>query len=241
MRNILATACLASTALLAQAQNPLSGNAQEMGRVLSATPITRQVALPQQVCGNETIYSDARATSGAGAVMGAIAGGAAGNAIGKGGGRAAATALGLIGGALLGDRIEGGSPGYQNVQRCTTQTHYDQQFLGYDVVYEYAGRQYSTRTQTDPGPWIAVSVQPALPPAYPQNGGTPYGSGYPQEDYQGGYSQSGYPQSGYPQGGYVLSTPPGPAAYITPPAPVVIEYRSRWGYPPRHHPAPYWR
>jgi len=71
--------------------------AQEQGRVLSATPIVQQVGVPQQVCGNETVYSGSR-NSGAGAVMGAIAGGAAGNAIGKGNGRVAATALGVIGG-----------------------------------------------------------------------------------------------------------------------------------------------
>ena len=93
--------------------------AQEQGRVLSATPIVQQVGVPQQVCGNETVYSGSR-NSGAGAVMGAIAGGAAGNAIGKGNGRVAATALGVIGGAVLGNQIEGsGRPQYETVQRCT--------------------------------------------------------------------------------------------------------------------------
>lgn len=135
-------------------------NAQEQGRVLSATPIVQQVGVPQQRCGNETVYSGNR-TSGAGAVMGAIAGGAAGNAIGKGTGRAAATAIGLLGGALLGNHIEGGEPQYQNVQRCSTETYYENRTVGYDVVYEYAGRQYNTRTQTDPGRWIAVNVQPS--------------------------------------------------------------------------------
>ena len=48
---------LAATALAAQAQ-------QEQGRVLSATPVTQQVAIPQQVCGNETVYSGARPTTG---------------------------------------------------------------------------------------------------------------------------------------------------------------------------------
>ena len=95
--------------------------AQEQGRVLSATPIVQQVGVPQQVCGNETVYSGSR-NSGAGAVMGAIAGGAAGNAIGKGNGRVAATALGVIGGAVLGNQIEGsGRPQYETVQRCTTE------------------------------------------------------------------------------------------------------------------------
>ncbi|AVP59029.1 hypothetical protein C7H73_07445 [Pulveribacter suum] len=223
-----ALAALAASAALA-------AQAQEMGRVLSATPITQQVATPQQVCGNETIYSGGRAPSGAGAVLGAIAGGAAGNAIGGGSGRAAATAIGLIGGAVLGNSIESGRPGYENVQRCTTETYYDNRVIGYDVVYEYAGRQYSTRTQTDPGSWIALSVQPAVPgmaqPPYP--GQAPYPSQPPYPGQAPVYGDGGR----YVQPGVVVATPPGPPAYMTPPV-TVIEYRDSWGNPyrpPRHY------
>ncbi|SEB17595.1 glycine zipper 2TM domain-containing protein [Variovorax sp. YR216] len=45
-------------------------------------------------------------TTGAGAIAGGAVGGVLGNQIGHGGGRAAATALGLVGGALLGNSIE---------------------------------------------------------------------------------------------------------------------------------------
>lgn len=45
-------------------------------------------------------------TSGGGAVAGGVIGGVVGNQFGHGGGRAAATALGLVGGALLGNAIE---------------------------------------------------------------------------------------------------------------------------------------
>jgi outer membrane lipoprotein SlyB len=45
-------------------------------------------------------------TSGGGAVAGGLVGGVLGNQIGHGSGRAAATALGLVGGALLGNNIE---------------------------------------------------------------------------------------------------------------------------------------
>ncbi len=206
MKKIIVLTALASVAAVAAAQ--------EQGRVLSVTPITQQVAVPQQVCGNETIYSDSR-PSGAGALLGAVAGGAAGNAIGGGSGRAAATVLGVIGGAVLGNNIEGGRPGYQNVQRCSTQTYYENRAMGYDVTYEYAGRQYTTRTQHDPGQWIPLNVQPAVP---------------------GMVSYDQYPQQG------VVSTLPGPAAYVTPPVSAVIEYRNGYGrpyYPPRHD--PYWR
>ncbi|SFD96212.1 glycine zipper 2TM domain-containing protein [Paracidovorax konjaci] len=206
--------------LTALAALAAGANAQEQGRVLSATPITQQVAVPQQYCGNETIYSESRPT-GAGAVLGAVAGGAAGNAIGKGSGRAAATALGLIGGALLGNNIEGGGrPDYQNVTRCTNQTRYENRVTGYDVLYEYAGRQYTTRTQHDPGAWIPLSVQPlASAPQQPVYGNT----------------------TTYVQPGVVVSTVPGPPAYVTPPAATVIEYRDAYGRPYGPPRDPYWR
>lgn len=231
MNKIIVFAALTTAALAAQAQ--------EQGRVLSATPIIEQVAIPQQVCGNETIYSGARPTTGGGAVLGAIAGGAAGNAIGGGSGRAAATALGVIGGAVLGNQIEAGRPGYQNVQRCTTETYYDKRTVGYDVVYEYAGRHYSMRTQTDPGQWIPLTVRPAVPgiPGY-----APLEPGY-QPGYQPGYP-SAYPpgqsavHGGYTPPGVVVSTQPGPPAYVVQPPVTVIEYRDAYGYPyrpPRGH------
>jgi outer membrane lipoprotein SlyB len=46
-------------------------------------------------------------TTGAGAVLGAVVGGVLGNQVGGGSGRTAATAVGLIGGALAGNAIEG--------------------------------------------------------------------------------------------------------------------------------------
>jgi hypothetical protein len=94
-------------------------------------------------------------------------------------GRVAATALGVIGGAVLGNQIEGsGRPQYENVQRCTTETYYENRTVGYNVVYEYAGRQYTTRTQADPGQWIPVTVQPRRAKVIPQPGNYGvYGSG----------------------------------------------------------------
>ena len=113
---------LACTALaghgIAQAQ-------EEQGRVISSTPVIQQVAVPRQVCSDEVVTYEGR-SSGAGALLGAVAGGAAGNAIGNGGGRAAATVIGLIGGAMLGDRIEGRGPAQsETITRCGTQTMYE--------------------------------------------------------------------------------------------------------------------
>lgn len=135
--------------------------AQDAGRVLSSIPVIQQVAVPRQVCSTQQVEVQ-QPKSGAGAVMGAIAGGAAGNAVGgRGAGQAAATLLGVIGGAMLGDRIEGDpEPQLRNVQQCTTQTFYENRTVGYNVVYEFAGKQYAVQMPHDPGPTIALQVSP---------------------------------------------------------------------------------
>jgi uncharacterized protein YcfJ len=138
---------------------------EEQGRVISSAPVVQQVAVPRQVCQDEQVSVQGQ-KSGAGAVMGGIAGGALGNAIGNGGGRAAATVIGLLGGAILGDRIEGGSPSrVETVRNCGIQTFYENQTVAYDVVYEFAGRQYRTQMPQDPGRYVRLSVTPidALP------------------------------------------------------------------------------
>lgn len=135
---------------------------QDSARVLSSIPVIQQVAVPQQVCAPQQVITNAP-KSGAGAAIGAIAGGAAGNAIGQGNGRAAATVLGLVGGALLGNHIEGSNQQVQTVNQCTTQTRYENRTVGYNVTYEYAGRQYTVQMPHDPGPYIQVQISPVAP------------------------------------------------------------------------------
>jgi len=130
-----------------------------MARVISSTPVVQQVAVPRQVCSNQPVVFQ-QPNSGAGALMGALAGGAAGNAIGSGGGRAVATMIGLVGGAIVGDSIEGSNQQVQNVQQCTTQTFYENRASHYNVVYEYQGTQYSAQMATDPGPYVRLQVTP---------------------------------------------------------------------------------
>ena len=134
--------------------------AQEVGRVLSSTPIVQQVGQPRNVCTTEQV-SVQQPKSGAGALMGGIAGGAMGNAIGGGGGKAAATMIGIMGGAILGDNIEG-QPMAQtkNVQRCSMQTFYENRTVAYNVVYEFAGKQYSVQMPNDPGPTVQLQISP---------------------------------------------------------------------------------
>ena len=141
--------------------------AQDLGRVLSSSPVVTQLQIPRQVCSME-LQQIGGQKSGAGAALGAVAGGAVGNSIGHGGGRAAATMLGIVGGLMIGDRIEGpATVQTQNVQRCTTQTVLENRVTAYQVVYEYAGKQYSVQMPYDPGPYVKLQVAPAdavLPP-----------------------------------------------------------------------------
>lgn len=147
-------------------------------KVVSSAPVVAQVAVPTQVCRDETYETPAR-SSGAGAVLGAIAGGAAGNAVGKGAGNALATGIGIIGGAIVGNHVEmDGRPGnLQTVRRCDPQTSYENRVVAYSVTYEYAGQRYTTQTVQEPGPTIPLQVtltpmvqapisQPAPMPSY---------------------------------------------------------------------------
>jgi outer membrane lipoprotein SlyB len=61
-----------------------------------------------QIANIEVVRSETRgaAPGGGGAVAGGVIGGVVGNQFGHGGGRAAMTALGVVGGALLGNNIE---------------------------------------------------------------------------------------------------------------------------------------
>ena len=156
-----------------------SASAQEVGRVIASTPVVQQIAVPRQVCSDQPMVVQ-QPNSGAGAVIGGIAGGAVGNTIGHGSGRAAATAIGLIGGALLGNSIEGSGNRMQNVQQCNTQTYYENRTVGYNVLYEYAGREYNVQMPYDPGPTIRLQVTP-VGSMSPDRGDPGYGSGEPPQ------------------------------------------------------------
>jgi hypothetical protein len=55
------------------------------------------------------------------------------------------------------------------MQSCTTQTFYENRTTGYNVVYEYAGKQYSVQMPNDPGPFVKLQITPvgATPPQAP--------------------------------------------------------------------------
>ncbi len=152
LTTVIATATLA---LVGTAQ------AQEQGRVISSQAVVQQVAVPRQVCGTQQVAVQGQ-KSGAGGLMGAIAGGAIGNNVGGGAGRGLATVVGIVGGAIAGDHVEGTPPvQMQTVQNCTTQTFYENRTTAYNVVYEYNGKQYNVQMPNDPGQFVQLQVTPA--------------------------------------------------------------------------------
>ncbi len=135
--------------------------AQDVGRVISSTPVVQQVGVPRQVCSTEQVAVQPP-KSGAGAVVGALVGGVVGGAMSPGRGQAAAAVVGAVGGALVGDKLEGTPTAeLRDVQRCGTQTVFENRTVGYNVVYEFGGKQYSVQMPQDPGPTIQLQVSPA--------------------------------------------------------------------------------
>jgi uncharacterized protein YcfJ len=153
MKKLLSVIGMLAAFYLTQSQ------AQEVGRVISSIPIIQQVAVPRQVCTQQQVTTQPP-KSGAGALMGAIAGGTVGHAIGRDG---FGTAIGMFGGAILGDKIEGAPPPeVKNVQTCSTQNFYESRTVAYNVTYEYAGKQYIVQMPQDPGPSVRLQITPVV-------------------------------------------------------------------------------
>ena len=142
------------------------GQAQDIGQVLSRTAVYQQVAVPRQTCA-QTVTPNAP-TSGAGAFSGAVTGAVLGTIIGEG--RGAGALIGAVGGAIVGDKVESNANS-QPVTTCTTQTVMENRLVGYNVVYEYAGKTYNVQLPQDPGPTIALQIAPAGMPTTVQQPG----------------------------------------------------------------------
>ena len=78
--------------------------AQEVGRVISSTPLTREVGAPQPQCAPDAGPRDA----------------------------------------------------------CRTVTNFEKRTIGYQVVYEYAGKQYTTQLAEEPGATVNLQISPAV-------------------------------------------------------------------------------
>ncbi|MBL8518043.1 MAG: glycine zipper 2TM domain-containing protein [Betaproteobacteria bacterium] len=127
--------------------------------------------------GYSEVQYESRESSGGGALLGAIVGGAIGRQFGNSsGGKDRGTAAGAIIGGLIGNDIERGSnrdghyrtsrdvydvqrvPVTRDVQRCQTVQDTREEISGYDVVYRFNGKEYTTRMSYDPGPTLPIEV-----------------------------------------------------------------------------------
>lgn len=100
-------------------------------------------------------------------VIGGIAGAVLGSKIGDGSGRYVGTAVGSMVGGMAGRSIYDSNQRSRQGQRGSVRVcdpvpvnggYDDGRVTGYDVTYEYAGRQYHTRTPTHPGDRIRIRV-----------------------------------------------------------------------------------
>jgi uncharacterized protein YcfJ len=148
---------------------------EDFGRVVRVQPRVEQVRQPRQECRTEYVqapvqqYQQQRGAGGS--IVGGLAGALLGNQVGGGTGRVAATAAGAIAGAVIGDRVENDGRGMnqpqqmqeQAVRQCRTVESYEPRTNGYEVTYDYRGRNYSTIMARDPGERVRlhVSVEPA--------------------------------------------------------------------------------
>jgi uncharacterized protein YcfJ len=153
----------------------------------------RRDCRPEQV----TMYEERRAVRlapegsapsepgiGPGTILGAIVGGVIGHQFGNStGGRDHGTVAGALIGGLVGNAADrDAQAGYQaasrdvivdrvpvtrEVQRCSDVADSRDVIVGYDVRYEYNGREFRTRLPHDPGPEMPVNVEvrPPLPRA----------------------------------------------------------------------------
>jgi uncharacterized protein YcfJ len=178
-----------------------AASAQEVGRVISSTPVVQQVPVSRQVCNQQPVAVQQPQSSGGGALIGAIAGGLLGHTVGGGAGRAVATGIGAVAGAAVGDSMENRNNAYaQPVAQCTTQTSYENRTVGYNVQYEYAGKTYNVQMPYDPGPTIKLQVQPAA--AAPADGVQQAATTVTQPVYVAQTPSVVYPAYAYPAYGY---------------------------------------
>ena len=164
--------------------------AQDFAQVISRTAELQQVLVPSTYCEQRTVPALPSERSNTGAVVGAIAGGLLGSTVGKGDGRVAAAAIGAATGAIIGDRVDnpppaGTHPGSASpiittpapitsvngmapggfapagaTVLCQGSQAIETRIIGLQVVYEYAGKQYSAKLNRDPGDRLPLVITP---------------------------------------------------------------------------------
>ena len=204
-----------------------AAQAEEVGRVISSTPVVQQVPVQRQVCNPQPVAVQ-QPTSGGGAVLGAIVGGLLGHGVGGGFGRAAATGVGVIAGAAVGDSIER-RDGTQiaSAQQCNMQTSYENRTVAYNVQYEYGGKTYSVQMPYDPGPTVRLNVTPVSAndqPVAPAQGAQIAQGVQAAPEYVAQTPSAVYPAYAYPAYAYPAYYPYYARPYFYPPVSFSIGY-----------------
>jgi uncharacterized protein YcfJ len=140
---------------------------RDSARVLETRPLYN-AANSREECWNPRagVYEEVRKDShgnkiGKGTVIGAIAGGVVGHQFGgSSGGRDVGTGVGAIVGGLIGNQVDKDNNREQaqndlDFSRCRMASQ-GGELQGYEVRYDYRGRQYSTRMDHDPGSRLVV-------------------------------------------------------------------------------------
>jgi uncharacterized protein YcfJ len=137
---------------------------EDFGRVVNVRPMVEQVNQPREECHTEyvPVHRQQQRNVG-GSIIGGIAGGLLGNQVGGGNGRTAATAAGAIAGAITGDRLENNGQGQQQpaeeaIRQCRTVDHWENRSNGFNVTYEYHGRNFTSVLPYDPGQRVRLHV-----------------------------------------------------------------------------------
>jgi uncharacterized protein YcfJ len=130
--------------------------------VVSSVPVYQTVNEPQQQCWAESVTRYEERRSPGGVILGGLTGGLIGNTIGRGNGRVASTAVGAVIGALVGDHIANRDNNAvavtRPVQRCQIVQGYRQVLTGYQVTYNYNGRNTTVVMPYDPGARVPIEV-----------------------------------------------------------------------------------
>ena len=157
--------------LLVVSGTALAQSSYESVVVISAQPVYQltRIETPQERCVEERVVIERRnqQASGTPIIVSTIIGGALGNAVGN---NKSSRRVGAVLGAVLGNSVgrdiarqsqSSDTREYQTVERCETVfvSHEEERLLGYDVIYQFNGQQYSVRTEQDPGSQMKVRVE----------------------------------------------------------------------------------
>lgn len=143
----------------------------DFARVVHVQPLRRRVRVSEPVreCWDEVRYaSDGPFSSNhiGGTLVGSVIGVAVGNQIGHGRGKDVSRAAGALIGGAIGHNVSRdrqrqlyGSD-RRVYERCDVRYRdsWEERVDGYEVTYEYAGREYVTRMPYDPGDRLRVRV-----------------------------------------------------------------------------------